>query len=66
MARFPVPKCENVVAMFDSMATSLDLRTRKWKLTAFCHGEKDVMYFDDADDESEIMQAVAFRGRDAT
>ena len=44
------------------MATSFNPITRKWTLTAFCHGEKEVMYFDDADEERDIVEAVAFKG----
>jgi hypothetical protein len=29
---------------------------------AFCHGEKEIMYFNDTDDERYIVQAVAFKG----
>jgi hypothetical protein len=44
------------------MATSFNPITRKWTLTAFCHGEKEVMYFGDADEERDIVEAVAFKG----
>ncbi len=44
------------------MATALNPFTDKWTLTVFCHGEKEIMYFDDTDDGRYIVQAVAFKG----
>jgi hypothetical protein len=44
------------------MATSLNQLTGKWTLTVHCHGETEAMYFDDADDEREIVEAIAFKG----
>jgi hypothetical protein len=62
MARFPKPQCAECGREVDSMATSLNPSTGKWTLTAVCHGEKETMYFDDKDDERDIVQAVAFKG----
>jgi hypothetical protein len=62
MARFPKPQCAKCGRPVDRMATSLNQLTGKWTLTVHCHGETETMYFDDADDEREIVEAIAFKG----
>jgi hypothetical protein len=61
MAPFPTPKCEKCGREVDSMATSLNPLTGIWTLTVFCHGEKETMHYDRAE-EGKIVEAVAFKG----
>ena len=46
------------------MSTSLDIHSRQWTITVTCHGKKQVMQFDAADHESQIVQAITFKDGD--
>ena len=64
MAPFPTPKCQKCGREVDMMSTSLDIHSRQWTITVTCHGKKQVMQFDAADHESQIVQAITFKDGD--
>lgn len=61
MARFPWPFCTKCGREVELIATSLNPSSRNWTVVAFCHGEREAMYFDISDEKSRGCRATVFQ-----